>query len=70
MKNKIPMFLKERLKMKFSSSKQFPEEIKQFMIDYSLYYGWKLNENISTIFKVMKNWFIQFRKMRIYRLYQ
>lgn len=54
MKNKIPTFLQERLKMKFSSSQQFPEEIKQFMIEYSLFYDWKLNNNISIIFKVMK----------------
>lgn len=54
MKNKIPQFLQRKLKMKFSSAKKFPEEIKQFMIDYANFYKWPLDNDIKLIFKLMK----------------
>jgi len=53
MKDKIPPFLQERLKMKFSSTKNFSDDIKQFMTDYATFYNWNISD-IKLIFKVMK----------------
>lgn len=53
MKNKIPKYLQEKLTYKFSSAQKFPDEIKQFMIEYSAHYNWELTD-VKKIFKVMK----------------
>lgn len=55
MKDKIPSFLMEKLNLNgFAQTGKFPEEIKQFMVDYSNYYDWDLGENLTKILKVMK----------------
>jgi len=55
MKNQIPQFLQEKIKEnKNIVAKKFPEEIKQFMINYSEFYEWHLNDNYRMIFKLMK----------------
>jgi len=53
MKNKIPKYLQEKLTYKFSPAQKFPDDIKQFMMDYSKFYNWDLTE-LKDIFKVMK----------------
>lgn len=55
MKNKIPQFLQEKLNLLGTPPiKRFPDEIKQFMLNYSKYYDWKI-EKVNIIFKLMKN---------------
>lgn len=55
MKEQIPDFLLEKLNYKNNvQTKRFPEEIKQFMIDYANHYEWNLNNDLRKIFKVMK----------------
>ena len=55
MKNKIPQFLQEKLNLLGTTPiKRFPDEIKQFMLNYSKYYDWKI-EKVNIIFKLMKN---------------
>lgn len=55
MKNKIPKFLQEKLNLKGAAKpEKFPNEIKDFMVEYSEYYNWKLDSNLTKIFNVMK----------------
>ena len=55
MKNKIPEFLQAKINLKHTpTTKNFPIEIKNFMITYSLNYQWNFGNNIRKIFKVMR----------------
>jgi hypothetical protein len=54
MKTQIPKFLKNEFTKGKSFTNKFPDEIKQFMIDYANYYNWGLNDNLKNIFRMMK----------------
>jgi len=55
MKDNIPQFLQKKISLqKNIIAKKFPEEIKQFMVDYAKYYNWQLGDNYRMIFKLMK----------------
>ena len=55
MKDKIPAFLQEKLNLRgYAKTDKFPDEIKTFMIQYSNYYDWGLDDNLTKIFTVMK----------------
>ena len=54
MKNEIPQFLLEKFKIeKTIQTTLFPDEIKQFMLEYSKFYNWDLTK-LVIIFKLMK----------------
>lgn len=53
MKDKIPQFLQNKMLQKKVFTQKFPNEIKQFMLDYSIHYGWGLTD-ITLIFRAMK----------------
>lgn len=61
MKDKIPDFLRDKLKIPKTIAKKFPIEIQQFMLDYAKFYGWdfshveknKKASIIQTIFLLM-----------------
>ena len=53
MKSKIPDFLKEKLMKKYALTKNFPKEIQEFLLNYSIFYGWDIT-NIQTIFRLMQ----------------
>ncbi len=55
MKNKIPEFLQKKLDMAGNArASKFPQEIKNFMTDYSAFYEWQLSDNYQIIYKLMK----------------
>ncbi len=55
MKNNIPEFLQDKLNYKNNvQTRKFPDEIKQFMIDYAKFYNWHLDDDLRKILKVMK----------------
>lgn len=54
MKDQIPQFLENEFTKGKSFTNKFPEEIKQFMIDYSNNYSWDLGSNLKRILRVMK----------------
>ena len=54
MKDDIPQFLQDKLKQSKALTNKFPDTIKQFLIDYSEFYNWGLGDNLSLIFKVLK----------------
>lgn len=53
MKDIIPRFLLEKFKLKRTKTNIFPSEIKQFMIEYSKFYDWNLEDNVLNIYKLM-----------------
>jgi len=52
--NQIPQFLIDRLHEKRSYTAKFPEEIKQFLINYSNFYKWGLKDDYKNIWKLIK----------------
>jgi len=55
MKDSIPQFLQDKItENKNIVAKKFPLEIKQFLVDYSKFYSWNLEDNYRMIFKLMK----------------
>ena len=54
MKDKIPDFLKDQIEKNALRTQKFPDDVKQFMIDYATFYSWGLGEDIRKIFKAMK----------------
>jgi len=50
----LPSFLKNKLSEQKSYTETFPQEIKQFLIDYANYYSWHLGEDIKNIWKLVK----------------
>lgn len=54
MKDQIPQLLKEKFKLKiYTRINTLPEEIKQFMLDYAVFYEWHITK-LSLIFRLMK----------------
>ena len=54
MKNQIPEFLQEKLLLNKPKVKNFPNDIKQFIIDYGEFYDFGYNDDVTRIFKLMK----------------
>lgn len=54
MKNKIPELLQQRINIPKSNSENLPNDVKEFMIEYSKFYDWGLGNNIRIILKYMK----------------
>lgn len=55
MKDKIPPFLKEQFKKKIPKIRFFPEEIKQFILEYNTYYHLEIpQDNLKLIYKLIK----------------
>ena len=54
MKNKIPQFLKEEFDKYRSYANKFPNDIKQFIIDYGKFYDFGYEDDVVRIFKLMK----------------
>lgn len=54
MKNSIPNFLKEKFQLRHAAAKKFPNEIKQFMLDYYDFYNWSFEKTLENIFVVMR----------------
>ena len=52
--DKIPNFLKEKFEAKIVRTDLFPDEIKQFMIDYANFYEWDEKLTNYQIFKAIK----------------
>lgn len=56
MKNKIPQFLKTQFEKKYPQYKKFPDEINQFLLDYSNFYKWEIAD-IRLIYNMIKKGF-------------
>ena len=55
MKNKIPPFLQEQFQKKMPKIRFFPNEVKQFMLDYNEYYDLQIPlDNMKLIYKLIK----------------
>ena len=52
--DKIPNFLKEKFEAKIVRTDLFPDEIKQFMVDYANFYEWDEKLTNYQIFKAIK----------------
>jgi len=49
----IPKFLQEKLKQKITYPSKYPDEIKQFMLNYSVFYNWGVDD-LTIIVKLMR----------------
>ena len=54
MKNQIPDFLQEKLKLTKSCASKFPDDIKAFLISYAVFYDWPSTLKLQTIFRLIK----------------